>query len=105
MDQFNVKAAGDSILFEKNNGANRYRANIINEKCKDNLDGQLLLKAIEALGLDIEKDKEEIMDLCQELGISYELLGREEPQVNKEEKNSPLETTKIEIDNGDRGEK
>ncbi len=75
MDQFNVNASGDSILFEKKHGAERYKAENLIKNYGGEIDTQLILDVIKILGLDIENDREEVIALCQEIGIDPKLLG------------------------------
>ncbi len=75
MDQFNVNASGDSILFEKKHGSERHRAKTLIENYEGEINTQLILDVIETLGLDLENDKEEIIALCQEIGIDPKVLG------------------------------
>lgn len=75
MDQFNVNASGDSILFEKKHGAERHRSKTLIENYEGEINTQLILDVIETLGLNLENDREEIIALCQEIGINPKVLG------------------------------
>ena len=95
MDQFNLRAEDDVKLFRDNNGAKRHRSNLIIGEGQENINAQLIKDFMQIHGLDIDKDREEIIALCQENGVEPQRVGIEieeqTPEITRNNEMSPNE--------------
>ena len=103
MSIFNTKALQETKELKRFGKMNAESAHRINKKGQANIDAQLIFDAMKVLGLDIENDREEVIKLCQEIGVEPKVVGIEieeqAPDINRANIDMP------QIDNDGRDEK
>ena len=101
MDQFNLRTEDDVRLFRDNNGAKRNRLKLIISEGQENINAQLIKDFIQTHGLDIHKDREEIIALCQEIGVEPQRVGIEIEEPTPEITRNNNEMSPNEVDGRD----
>ena len=103
MDQFNLNAVSDKRELAQNDAKHAARSVEIIEAGKVNLNAQLIKDFIEIQGLDVNRDRDEIIALCEEIGVDPIRVGieleQETPNINRSNIDTP------QIDNDGRDEK
>ena len=98
-----INSKDDVEMFRKKNSAERYRIEKIIGEGEININAQLVKDFIAMRGLDLEADKEEIILICQEIGVEPKVVGIEieeqAPDINRANIDMP------QIDNDGRDEK